>query len=109
VRNTGADPNGRSECGTPALVKAIGGGLSPAVIAKLLAAKADVTAHDPSDSTALHAAVRAGNVEIVKALLAAGADVNAAPGNCETPIQTARYAGASEEIVDTLHAAGAKE
>jgi ankyrin repeat protein len=64
---------------------------------------------DNAGSTALHAAVRARDLAVVRQLIAAGADVNAAQGNGETPLRTARSNGAPEEIVTALIDAGAKE
>ncbi|KAB2966814.1 MAG: hypothetical protein F9K18_05100 [Thermoanaerobaculia bacterium] len=109
VLDAGANANVRSEFGTPALIGAIEGGAPIEVVELLLARKADVAARDGIEATALHAAVRARDLAIVRRLLAAGADVNAAQSNGETPLQTARYNGAPEEIVAALLAAGAKE
>ena len=79
-------------------------------MALLIERKADVNARDTYDLSPLHAAVRAGNLAIVNALIAAGADVNAAQGGGgETPLETARYNAASDEIVQALIAAGARE
>lgn len=39
----------------------------------------------------------------------AGADVNATLGSGETPLQTARYSAAPDEVVAALLAAGARE
>lgn len=109
VLEAGADANARSEFGTPALIAAIEGGLPVGIVELLLQRKADVAVRDRSESTALHAAVRARDLAIVRRLIAAGADVNAEQSNGETPIQTARYNGAPDEIVAALLEAGARE
>jgi ankyrin repeat protein len=109
VLDGGADANVRSTYGTPALIAAIEGGASPEIVALLLAHEADVKARDQVEATALHAAVRARDTAVVRQLIASGADPNAAQNNGETPLQTARYNGAPEELVAALLAAGAKE
>jgi ankyrin repeat protein len=57
-------------------------------------------------STALHQAVAAGDVEIVKLLVNAGAEIDALNSNGETPLNYAAHHGA-KDVVEFLASRGA--
>jgi ankyrin repeat protein len=128
----GADPDAMNDRGVTPLVSAAG---HPDAIEALLAAGADANApadidgqtilvswsiwrlplssgaHDPlthgrGPSTALHAAVLAGDAESVRLLLDAGAEPNAVAYGAFTPLHIATLNG-DEALVDALVAAGA--
>ena len=74
---------------------------TPGLIAALVAAGADVDAHDRDGLTPLHAAAYRNRVAAITALLEAGADINARSYDGKTPLQ---YAYSSEAFVALLEA-----
>jgi len=77
-----------------------------AFVASLLAGAVLITAAGASGESALVKAVKAGDLQVVRALLKSGTDVNAASGDGSTPLLWAAH-GSSLEIARALIAAGA--
>jgi ankyrin repeat protein len=75
-------------------------------LAALIAAGADVNAHDIYGFTPLHIACCRGSINTVKALVVAGADVNAQNVNRRTPLHYACNGGHAQ-VVQLLLEAGA--
>jgi ankyrin repeat protein len=102
----GAEVNGRDAFGqTPlALASRVKGNSAAERI--LLSHRADVSVRDWRDSTPLHAAVAAEDLDAVRLLIAAKADVNAHSASIEPPLTTAMR-DTGKEIAVALLEAGA--
>jgi hypothetical protein len=97
----GADPRPADHAGFPPLIAALSSPTRPdtlAVVALLLEFRADPDQRGLNDYTALHVAVREGNVGAVRLLLEAGADPTARTriDDLETPLDLARETGNGE-------------
>ena len=73
----------------------------------ILAAGADVNAHDPHQNTPLHDAAYFNHPKIIRKLIVAGADLNAKDQKGATPLNKAEYSG-SKDAVEALTNFGAK-
>ena len=91
---------------TPRLIEAVKSGNIESVRALLKKQPAELKLTERDGTTALHWAVRADNLEIVRVLLRAGADVNAATREGVTPLALAAING-SVSATEVLLEAGA--
>jgi uncharacterized protein len=113
----GADPNAPADDGFPPLIAALGTTRGApgaparpdvdAIVRVLLKHGADPNLRGLNDYTPLHMAVAEGNLLAVHRLLEAGADphVRTRIDECETPLEMARSAGATD-LVATLERLG---
>ena len=102
------DPTARDDAGRTPLHMAAGISDSPAVIAALLDAGADLEARDVNGMTPLHwAAGISDSPAVIAALLGAGADVQARDGNGMTPLHWVAAFNDSPAVIKALVDAGA--
>jgi ankyrin repeat protein len=103
----GVDVNRRNDLGRSPLHDAASfDKVDPKVIARLIAAGADVGARDREEATPLHLCAQTGTLEVLRLLLAAGADPDAATARGFTGLHQSAEAG-REEVVRALLDAGA--
>ena len=73
----------------------------------LLDKKIDVNIKSTSGATALHEAVRVGNIDVITRIINSGANVNSRDGNNNTPLHTGSPAESHREVVTLLLNSGA--
>jgi len=83
------DINAQSKDGKTALMSAVGASGQPEIVKFFIAAGSEINTQDNNGETALHWAVRRGDIDIVKILLEAGVETNKKNKAGKTPRQVA--------------------